>query len=107
MTTVAANFASVREKIARICAEHGRDPRDVNLRAVSKMQPAGRIAQALEAGHRLFAENRLQEAKARWPEVRQAYPDVKLHLIGHLQTNKVRDAVALFDVIETVDRPAL
>jgi pyridoxal phosphate enzyme (YggS family) len=107
MNTVATNIAAVREKIARACAEHGRDPQSVNLVAVSKMQPAERIAAALAAGHRLFGENRVQEAKARWAGLRAQYPDLKLHLIGPLQTNKARDAVALFDCIETVDRPAL
>jgi PLP dependent protein len=107
MNTIATNFAALREKVARVCAEHGRDPHEVNLVAVSKLQPHDRIRAALEAGHRLFGENRVQEAKARWADLRAEYPGLKLHLIGPLQTNKVRDAVALFDVIETVDRPSL
>ena len=107
MNIVAANIAAVREKIARACAENGRDPHRVNLVAVSKLQPPDRIAAALAAGQRLFGENRVQEAKARWTDLRAQYPDLKLHLIGPLQTNKARDAVALFDCIETVDRPAL
>jgi PLP dependent protein len=79
----------------------------VNLVAVSKLQPPGRIAEALDAGQRLFGENRVQEAKARWAGLRPHYPDLQLRLIGPLQTNKARDAVALFDGIETLDRPAL
>jgi pyridoxal phosphate enzyme (YggS family) len=107
MNTIAENIAAVRETIARACAEHGRDPQNVHLVAVSKMQPHDRIAAALDAGQRLFGENRVQEAKTRWAGLCSQYPDLKLHLIGPLQTNKVRDAVALFDCIKTVDRPAL
>ncbi len=107
MNNIAANLAALREKIARACADNGLDPRAVNLVAVSKQQPPDRIAQALAAGQRLFGENRVQEAKARWNSLRASYPDLKLRLIGPLQMNKVRDAVALFDCIETVDRPAL
>ena len=77
------------------------------LVAVSKRQPDDRIEAALVAGHRVFGENRVQEAQERWAERRDLYPDLKLHLIGPLQTNKAADAVALFDVIEVVDRPKL
>lgn len=107
MSSIAANIASTREKIARACEEAGRDSDDVNLVAVSKMQPHDSIAAALAAGQRLFGENRVQEAKAHWTALRPQYPDLKLHLIGPLQANKVRDAVALFDCIETLDRPDL
>ncbi|MGA7796263.1 MAG: YggS family pyridoxal phosphate-dependent enzyme [Candidatus Acidiferrales bacterium] len=107
MNNIPANIAAVREKITRACAENGRDPHEVSLVAVSKLQPLERIEAALAAGHRLFGENRVQEAKAHWADRRAQYPDLKLHLIGPLQTNKARDAVALFDCIETVDRPAL
>ena len=107
MTLIAANIAAVREKIVRACHEAARDPGGVNLVAVSKLQPPDRITAALEAGQRLFGENRVQEAKARWTALRAQYPGVRLHLIGPLQTNKARDAVALFDCIETVDRPDL
>jgi pyridoxal phosphate enzyme (YggS family) len=107
MNTIAENIAAVREKIACACAEHGSDPESVHLVAVSKIQPPDRIAAALASGQRLFGENRVQEAKAHWDGLRAQYPDLKLHLIGHLQTNKARDAVALFDCIETVDRPDL
>jgi hypothetical protein len=74
---------------------------------VSKAQPDARVVAALEAGHRVFGENYVQEAKARWPALRARYPDVALHMIGPIQSNKAKDAVALFDVIETVDRPKL
>ena len=77
------------------------------LVAVSKTQPATAVREALVAGHRLFGENRVQEAQAKYPALRESFPDLALHLIGPLQTNKVKDAVALFDVIETVDRPRL
>jgi len=107
MTSLAASIAALHEKIARACAENGRDPHEVDLVAVSKLQPPERITDALAAGQRLFGENRVQEAKARWAGLRAQYPGLKLHLIGPLQTNKARDAVALFDCIETVDRPAL
>jgi pyridoxal phosphate enzyme (YggS family) len=107
MNTITANLITLSEKIARACAEVGRDPHDVNLVAVSKLQPPERIAQALAAGQRLFGENRVQEAKAHWADLRAQYPDLKLHLIGPLQTNKAGSAVALFDCIETVDRPSL
>ena len=84
-----------------------RDPSGVTLVAVTKTHPAVRIADALAAGQRVFGENRVQEAAAKWPALKQTWPDVELHLIGPLQTNKVRDAVALFDAIESLDRPKL
>src|SRR5262249_41929473 len=105
--TVAANIAAIHEKIVRACAENGRDPHTVNLVAVSKLQPAVGVAKALATGHRLFGENRVQETKARWAGLRGQCPDLKLHLIGPLQTNKAKDAVTLFDCIETVDRESL
>ncbi len=82
-------------------------PGTVSLLAVSKTHPAEPVQALLAAGHRQFGENRVQEAAAKYPALRQLYPDLRLHLIGPLQTNKVRDAVALFDVIETLDRPKL
>ena len=85
----------------------GRDADDITLIAVSKKQTEERIEAALQAGQRVFGENRVQEAEERWAARRSHYPDLKLHLIGPLQTNKVKQAVALFDVIETVDRPKL
>ncbi|HYC03391.1 MAG TPA: YggS family pyridoxal phosphate-dependent enzyme [Azospirillaceae bacterium] len=104
---VAANLAEVRGRIAAAAQEVGRDPRAVTLVAVSKVQPVLKLRAALAAGQRVFGENRVQEAKAKWPELKAEYPDVELHLIGPLQTNKVKEAVALFDVIQTVDRPKL
>ncbi len=104
---VAAALAAVRARIAEAARAARRDAAAVQLVAVSKTQPAVRIEAALAAGHRVFGENRVQEAQAKWPALRAAYPDLELHLIGPLQTNKARDAVALFDVIETVDREHL
>jgi PLP dependent protein len=104
---VAANLAAVRTRIEAATSAAGREARSVALVAVSKTQPAAAVREALVGGHRLFGENRVQEAQAKYPALRQAFPDLELHLIGPLQTNKVRDAVALFDVIETVDRPRL
>ena len=103
----AGRLADVTGRIAAAAGAAGRDAGSVGLVAVSKLQPEARIAGALEAGHRLFGENRVQEAEARWPAFRERFPDIALHLIGGLQTNKVRAAVRLFDVIETVDRPRL
>ena len=85
----------------------GRDPAAVTLVAVSKTHPAEAILPVLQAGQRVFGENRVQEAMVKFPALKEQFPDVELHGIGPLQTNKVRDAVALFDVIETVDRPKL
>ena len=104
---VAANLAAVRTRIEAATSAAGREAGSVALVAVSKTQPAAAVREALVGGHRLFGENRVQEAQAKYPALRQAFPDLELHLIGPLQTNKVRDAVALFDVIETVDRPRL
>lgn len=100
-------LAEVKQRIAQSARAAGRDPVAVTLVAVSKTHDADTVRQSLEAGQRVFGENRVQEAKAKWPDLKAAFPDVELHLIGPLQTNKVRDAVALFDVIETVDRPKL
>ena len=110
MTTdvdVAANLAAVRARIASAAADVGRDPAGVTLIAVGKAQPQERLEGALEAGQRVFGENYVQEAAGRWPALRERYPDVELHMIGALQTNKAKEAVALFDVIQTVDRPRL
>jgi len=104
---IAANLVEVRGRIAAAAAAAGRTPASVNLVAVTKTHPAETIREALAAGHRVFGENRVQEAQAKYPALREAFPDLALHLIGPLQTNKVRDAVALFDVIESIDRPRL
>ena len=105
MPDIAANLAATWQNIDVACASAGRD-RPV-LVAVSKRQPEDRIDAALAAGHRVFGENRVQEAQQRWSDRRDTIPDLTLHLIGPLQTNKVAEAVALFDVIEIVDRPKL
>ncbi len=102
-----AGLDEVREKIAAAAREAGRDGSDVALVAVSKTFEADVISTVLDAGHRLFGENRVQEAQRKWPALKDSYPGAELHLIGPLQTNKVRDALALFDCIETVDRPKL
>src|SRR5262245_39695956 len=104
---IAANLATVRQRMAAAAKAADRDPSGVTLVAVTKTHPAARIADALAAGQRVFGENRVQEAAAKWPALKQAWPDVELHLIGPLQTNKTRDAIALFDVIESLDRPKL
>lgn len=107
LTPGAETLNAVRGTIAAATTAAGREPGSVTLVAVSKTQPAAAILPFLQAGQRVFGENRVQEASRKWPELRAAYPDCRLHLIGPLQTNKVREAVALFDVIETVDRPRL
>lgn len=105
--TIAENLDAMHASIAEACRRAGRDASSVQLVAVSKTWDAEKIRPALDAGHRHFGENRVQEAQAKWPGLREDFPGVRLHLIGHLQTNKAADAVALFDVIETVDRPKL
>ncbi len=94
----------VRQAIARAARDAERDPREVTLVCVSKTFAAAAIAPVLEAGQRVFGENRVQEAMEKWPLLREAYPSLELHLIGPLQSNKAHEAVKLFDVIETVDR---
>lgn len=102
-----APLEAVRARIAAAAREVGRDPVSVTLIAVSKTFEASRIEPVLAAGHRIFGENRVQEAKAKWPDLRTRYAGVELHLIGPLQSNKARDAVALFDAIHTIDRPKI
>lgn len=104
---VAEGLAEVRGRIAAAAREAGRDPASVTLIAVSKGQPLERIEAALRAGQRVFGENYVQEAAGRWPALRERFPGVELHLIGHLQSNKAAEAVALFDAIQTLDRPKL
>ncbi len=100
-------IAEITDRIKLAAQTTNRLAVKVTLVAVSKVQPDERIEAALAAGLRVFGENRVQEAQGRWANRRQAYPDLTLHLIGPLQSNKAEDAVALFDVIETVDRPKL
>lgn len=105
--SIAENFQTVQNKIRRACLAAGREEGAVQLVAVSKTQAEDRITAALATGHRVFGENRVQEAYDHWAHCRVRYPDLRLHLIGPLQTNKVKEAVALFDCIETLDREKL
>jgi hypothetical protein len=102
-----SRLKTVREDIARACRDAGREPDSVTLVAVSKTFGADAIRPVIAAGHRVFGENRVQEAQAKWPALRAEHSDLALHLIGPLQSNKARDAVALFDAIHSVDRPSL
>ena len=104
---IGSNLAAVRDRIAAAAGAGARQADAVTLVAVSKTQPSEAVRAALLAGQRIFGENRVQEALAKFPDLRGEFPDLELHLIGPLQTNKVKDAVAHFDVIETVDRPHL
>ena len=107
MSEGADHLAEVNRRIAEAAKAVGRRPADVTLVAVSKTHGAERVREVLEAGHRIFGENRVQEAQEKFPPLKTEYPDLELHLIGPLQTNKARDAVALFDVIQSVDRERL
>ena len=100
-------LAAVEQEIARACRDANRDPASVTLIAVSKTFDADAIVPVIAAGQRVFGENRVQEAKAKWPGLMSAYPGVALHLIGPLQSNKAKEAVALFDAIHSVDRPSI
>ena len=100
-------FLEVNNKIREAAKIAGREPDQVELIAVSKQQPEARIESALNEGFRVFGENRVQEAQARWQPRRPFFPDLELHLVGPLQSNKAGDAVALFDVIHTLDRPKI
>ena len=100
-------LAAVREEIASACREAGRDPFSVTLVAVSKTFGAEAIAPVIAAGQRVFGENRVQEAKAKWPPLTAQNPALELHLIGPLQSNKAREAVALFDAVHSLDRESL
>ena len=107
MESAATALAEVRGNIARVCKPARRKPEDVTLIAVSKTKGADAIQPLIDAGQRVFGENRVQEAAAKWPALREAHPDIELHLIGQLQSNKAEEAVALFDVIHSLDRPSL
>ena len=107
MDNPATPLDEVRGRIAKACKASRREPDDITLIAVSKTHPAEAIVPLLEQGHRVFGENRVQEAQGKWPALRERYPDVELHLIGQLQSNKAEDAVELFDCIHGLDRPSL
>jgi PLP dependent protein len=100
-------LAQVREEIAHACAEAGREASSVTLVAISKTFGADAIEPVIAEGQRVFGENRVQEAKTKWPSIKERYPDVSLHLVGPLQSNKARQAVVLFDAIHSLDRPSL
>ncbi len=104
MSLIANNLADIWDSIETAERSSGRTRGDVDLIAVSKTFSAEQIRPALEAGQRVFGENRVQESQSKWPELKEEFPDTELHLIGPLQSNKTREAVALFDVIHTVDR---
>lgn len=103
----ASRLIETGQRIAVAAKGVGRDPDEVTLIAVSKTFGADDIRPVLEAGHRQFGENRVQEAQGKWPELKADYPELTLHLIGPLQSNKAREAVALFDAIHTIDRPKI
>ena len=107
MSEGAEHLADVRGRIAAAARAAGRDPAGVTLVAVSKTHGADRVRELLAVGQRVFGENRVQEAEEKFPALKADFPDLKLHLIGPLQTNKAREAIALFDVIESVDRERL
>jgi len=105
--TAAARLAELRARIADAAREAGRDPAEVHLVAVSKTFAPEAIIPVIEAGQRIFGENRVQEAQGKWPALKDRWSHIELHLIGPLQSNKARDAVELFDVIQTIDRPKI
>lgn len=100
-------LAAIRARIARAAALAGRKADDVTLVAISKTKPAEAIMPLIGEGQRVFGENRVQEAQAKWPALIEAHPDIRLHLVGQLQSNKAEDAVRLFDAIHSLDRPSL
>jgi len=101
------SLQEITARVAKACQAQDRAPGDVTLIAVSKVQPDERVADVLAQGHRVFGENRVQEAAGKWPAFRETYPDVELHIIGPLQTNKARQAMELAQAIHTLDRPKL
>ena len=105
--SIEAGLRRIRERIAEAALRAGRSPGEVTLVAVSKTKPEAAVLQALAAGQTVFGENRVQEAQAKFAGLRASAPEVRLHLIGGLQTNKARDAVRVADVIESLDRPKL
>ncbi len=107
MSEISQNFETIRRQIRKAERTAGREEGSTTLVAVSKMQSVESLQEALATGQRIFGENRVQEAQDHWSDLKKQYPDLQLHLIGSLQTNKVRDAVELFDCIETLDREKL
>ncbi|HEX7711849.1 MAG TPA: YggS family pyridoxal phosphate-dependent enzyme [Sphingomonadaceae bacterium] len=107
MESAASRLEAVNSRIARAANIAARKAEDVTLIAVSKTHPAEHIAPLIEAGQRAFGENRVQEAQAKWPELKRRHPGIELHLVGQLQSNKADEAVALFDCIHSLDRPSL
>jgi len=107
MSEATAGLTHVRAEIVRACKDAGRDPASVTLVAVSKTFPAEAIEPVIDAGQRVFGENRVREAKAKWPALIEKHPGIALHLIGPLQSNKAKEAVALFDAIHSIDRASL
>lgn len=101
------SLEEIKSRIAKAEAEAGRAPGSVKLIAVSKVQPLERVEAVLDQGYRIFGENRVQEAMGKWPDFKERYDGIELHLIGPLQTNKARQAIGLFDAIHSVDRPKL
>jgi pyridoxal phosphate enzyme (YggS family) len=101
------SLQDIQTRLEDVCTRSGRSVSDVTLIAVSKVQPNDRVERVLAEGHRVFGENRVQEAQGKWPDFKARFANVELHLIGPLQTNKARPAMELFDVIHTVDRPKL
>lgn len=107
MSSFAENLAAIQAELKRVGKIATRDPQDVTLVAVTKTHGVDRVIEALQSGLRVFGENRVQEAAEKYPALQQQYPDLELHLIGPLQSNKVKTALTLFDVIETLDRESL
>lgn len=107
MDQPASPLEDIRARIAQAAHIAGREPSSIELVAISKTHPAEAIAPLIAQGQRVFGENRVQEAEAKWPALREAHPDLRLHLVGQLQSNKAEDALALFDCIHSVDRPSL
>ena len=104
---ISKSFTRIRQNINKVVGESNRSPNEITLIAVSKQQQEDRVDASLATGHRVYGENRVQEAQKRWSIRKYDYPDLRLHLIGPLQSNKAADAVRLFDVIHTIDRPKI
>ncbi|MDX2083119.1 MAG: YggS family pyridoxal phosphate-dependent enzyme [Rickettsiales bacterium] len=107
MENIARNFLAIETKIDKVCQLYKKDKSKIKLIAVSKMQNVDKIHQAIACGCKIFGENYVKEAQEKWPEIRQKYPEIELHFIGHLQSNKVKEALEIFDVIQTLDSEKL